>query len=153
MSDQSAASSLVFFSMVPRCSVVKSLTVPSYRLPAVLSKWRARNGALISSTWTYSPRLRPLTDTVAKLQRGAGLLAAAKTRYDRQVLTMESSWTLLFRVIRSMTPPRDWPSVYLSKRSLSAGLVLLWEPTNPFLRTPTSVWVSPSTVTVALNQV
>ena len=52
-----------------------------------------------------------------------------------------------------MTPPSDWPSVYLSKRSLSDGLVSLWEPTNPFLRTPTSAWVSPSTVTVAANQV
>ena len=66
---------------------------------------------------------------------------------------MEGSWTLLFRVIRSMTPPRDWPSVYLSKRSLRAGLVSLWEPMNPFLRTPTSLWVSPSTVTVPGNQV
>ncbi len=39
--------------------------------------------------------------------------------------------------MRSMTPPRDWSSTYLSKRSLSAGLVLLWEPMKPFLRTPT----------------
>ena len=153
MSDQSAASSLVFFSMVPRNSGVKSLTVPSYRLPSARSKWRARNGALISSTCTYNPRSFPFTDTVAKLQRGAGLPVAAKIRYDRQVLTIEGSWTLLFRVIRSMTPPRDWPSTYLSKRSLRAGLVSLWEPTKPFFRTPTSLWVSPSTVTVAPNQV
>ena len=59
---------------------------------------------------------------------------------------------LLFRVIRSMTPPSVWSSTYLSKRSLRAGLVSLWEPRNPFLRTPTSAWVSPSTVTVAENQ-
>ena len=70
---------------------MKSLTVPSYRLPSALSKWRARNGALISSTWTYRPRSLPLTDTVAKLQRGAGLPAAANTRYDRQVLTIDGS--------------------------------------------------------------
>ena len=119
----------------------------------MLSKWRARNGFLISSTWTYSPRSLPLTDTVAKLQRGAGLPAAVKTRYDRQVLTMDGSWTLLLSVIRFMTPPRIWSSTYLSKRSLSDGLVSLWEPRNPFLRTPTSAWASPSTVTVAANQV
>ena len=106
-----------------------------------------------SSTCTYSPRFLPFTDTVAKLQRGAGLPAAAKTRYDRHVLTMEGSWMLLLRVIRSMTPPRVWSSTYLSKRSLRDGLVLLMDPMKPFLRTPTSPWVSPSTVTVPENQV
>ena len=45
-----------------------------------------------------------------------------------------------------MTPPKDWSSTYLSKRSLRAGLVSLWEPMKPFLRTPTWAWVSPSTV-------
>ena len=59
----------------------------------------------------------------------------------------------LFRVMRSMTPPRAWPSTYLSKRSLSEGWVSLWEPMNPFFRTPTSAYVSPSTVTLAGNQV
>ena len=49
MSDHSSASSLVFFSKVRRKLGVKSLTVPSYRLPLALLKWRARKGFLISS--------------------------------------------------------------------------------------------------------
>ena len=47
--DQSSSSSLVFFSIVPRYSGVKSLTVPSYRFPSALSKCRASMGFLISS--------------------------------------------------------------------------------------------------------
>ena len=112
---------------------MKSLTVPSYRLPSALAKWRARKGFFISSTWTYSPRLFPFTLTVAKLHRGEGNPAAAKTWYARQVLTIEGSWMLLFKVIRSMTPPRVWPSTYLSNRSLSDGLVSLWEPMKSLL--------------------
>ena len=63
-----------------------------------------------------------------------------------------SCWALL-RVRRFTAPPSSWPSTNLSKRTLSAGFTSLSDPRNPFLRTPTRVWVSPSTVTAASNQV
>ena len=153
MSDQSSAPPFVFFSKVPRWDGMKSLTVPSYRLPSGSANSRASMEVSMSSTLTYKPRFSPLTDTAAKLQRGAGCPAAAKAAYERHVPMSDSSCRLLFSVRRSKTPPSVCPSAYLSNLILSDGLTSLLEPTNPFLRTPTWEWDSPSTVTSARNHV